>query len=150
MLQSSTRIQVRTHHQCSCMGGGYATELAFLTLPYQASLGYSAVATDGGHLSDPFDPSSWALSNPGNVNWVLLQDFAAVALDDAATVGKAVTTAFYGSPPEYSYWSRCSTGGRQGLVMAQRYPSQYDGIMAIAPAINLDKFVVGCYWLSSS
>jgi Tannase and feruloyl esterase len=127
-------------------GGGYATEFVLWTLPYPASLGYSAVATDGGHLSDVFDPSSWALSSPGNVNWVLLQDFAAVALDDAATIGKAVTTAFYGSPPEYSYWSGCSTGGRQGLMMAQRYPSQYDGIIATAPAINWDKAVAGDYW----
>jgi Tannase and feruloyl esterase len=127
-------------------GGGYATDLAFFSLSYAASLGYSAVATDGGHLSDGIDPSSWALSSPGNVNWVLLQDFAAVALDDAATIGKAVTTAFYGSPPEYSYWNGCSTGGRQGLMMAQRYPSQYDGIIAAAPAINWDQFIVGGYW----
>jgi hypothetical protein len=127
-------------------GGGYATELGFLSLPYATSLGYSAVATDGGHQSVPFDATAWALSSPGNVNWALLQDFAAVALDDAATIGKAVTVAYYGSAPKYSYWNGCSTGGRQGLMMAQRYPSQYDGILAAAPAINWSSLLVAAYW----
>ncbi len=127
-------------------GAAYATELGVLSLPYAVSLGYSAVATDGGHPSVYFDPSSWALSSPGNVNWFLLQDFAAVALDDAATIGKAVTRAYYGSPPRYSYWNGCSTGGRQGLMMAQRYPTQYDGIIAAAPAINWEKVLVAGYW----
>lgn len=128
-------------------GGGYATESGPMSLSYAVSQGYSAVATDGGHASDsPFSASSWALSSPGNVDWVLLQDFAAVALDDAASIGKAVTTSFYGTAPKYSYWSGCSTGGRQGLMMAQRYPTQYDGIMAAAPAINWASFVVASYW----
>lgn len=127
-------------------GGGYATELGAQSLPYAVSLGYSAVATDGGHVSSLFEPPSWALTSPGNINWALLQDFAAIALDDAATIGKAVTTAYYGSPPRYSYWNGCSTGGRQGLMMAQRYPSQYDGIMASAPAINWASSIVAGYW----
>ena len=128
-------------------GGGYATETGFQSLPYAVSMGYSAVATDGGHVSEQYyDPSSWALISPGNVNWALLQDFAAVALDDAATIGKAVTTAYYGSAPEYSYWNGCSTGGRQGLMMAQRYPSQYDGILAAAPAIQWPSGIVAQYW----
>jgi Tannase and feruloyl esterase len=127
-------------------GGGYATELAAWALPYAVSLGYSAVATDGGHLSDLSGDATWALISPGNVNWALLQDFAAIALDDAATIGKAITVAYYGSPPKYSYWNGCSTGGRQGLMMAQRYPSQYDGILAGAPAINWASIVVGVYW----
>lgn len=128
-------------------GGGWATELGALSLSYAVSQGYSAVATDGGHVYDlTGDPTPWALTSPGNVNWALLQDFAAVALDDAATIGKAVTTTYYGSPPKYSYWNGCSTGGRQGLMMAQRYPSQYDGILAVAPAIDWPSFVVAQYW----
>lgn len=127
-------------------GGGYATELGFVWLPYAVSLGYSAVATDGGHPTSFTEPPLWALSSPGNINWVLVQNYAAVALDDAATIGKAITTAYYGSPPKYSYWNGCSAGGRQGLMMAQRYPLQYDGILAVAPAINLESFVVAEYW----
>jgi Tannase and feruloyl esterase len=128
-------------------GGGFATAIGEQTLAYAMSLGYSAVATDGGHLSNVYyDVPTWALTSPGNVNWVLLQDFAATALDDAATIGKAVTTAYYGSAPKYSYWSGCSTGGRQGLMMAQRYPSQYDGILAGAPAINWASLIISGYW----
>jgi hypothetical protein len=127
-------------------GGGFATGLGSLSLSYAVSLGYSAVSTDGGHLSDFSGSVTWALTSPGNINWALLQDFAAVALDDAATIGKAVTNAYYGSPPKYSYWNGCSTGGRQGMMMAQRYPSQYDGVLAGAPGINWSRVVPSLYW----
>lgn len=128
-------------------GGGYSTGENPASLAYAISLGYSAVATDGGHsalLST--DPSTWALKSAGNINWALLQDFAAISLDDAASMGKAVSESFYGTSPKYSYWNGCSTGGRQGLMMAQRYPTQYDGIIAAAPAINWAKFIVAEYW----
>ena len=77
---------------------------------------------------------NWALTSPGNVNWVLLQDFASIALDDMTNLAKAVVEEFYGTAPKYSYWNGCSTGGRQGLMHAQRYPKSYDGILAVAPA----------------
>jgi pimeloyl-ACP methyl ester carboxylesterase len=75
-----------------------------------------------------------------------LQDFAAVALADMARLGKAITESYYGKKPEYSYWTGCSTGGRQGLMMAQRYPELYDGIVALAPAINWNSMVPSLYW----
>ena len=53
---------------------------------------------------------------------------------------------FYGEPAEYAYWNGCSTGGRQGLVMAQRVPESYDGILAGAPAINWDRFIPSLLW----
>jgi Tannase and feruloyl esterase len=127
-------------------GGGFTTELGGYSLSYAVSLGYSAVSTDAGHISDFFGRVTWALTSPGSLNWALLHDFAAVALDDAATIGKAVTTAYYGSPPKYSYWNGCSTGGRQGMMMAQRYPSQYDGILAGAPGIDWTRIIPGTYW----
>lgn len=111
--------------------------------------GYSAASTDGGHDSSTANtasPANWALLSPGNVNLPLLQDFAAVALADMTLLGKAVTESFYGHKPEYSYWTGCSTGGRQGLMLAQRYPELYDGIVALAPAINWDTFLVTEYW----
>ena len=51
-----------------------------------------------------------------------------------AVRAKAIVGAFYGSRPKYSYWNGCSTGGRQGLAEAQRYPEDFDGIIAGAQA----------------
>ncbi|KAM0296006.1 hypothetical protein ACHAPM_010510 [Fusarium culmorum] len=126
-------------------GGGWSTgDITDLGPP--ASKGYAAVTTDGGHSMKNRGGMDWALTSSGRVNWPLLQNFAAVALDDAATLGKAVTEAYFGKAPKYSYWNGCSTGGRQGHMMAQRYPTQYNGVLAAASAFNWDRFIVSEYW----
>lgn len=130
-------------------GGGYQTGNGASALVSAVNDGYSAASTDGGHAYETPDlaaPVNWALLSPGNVNYPLLLDFAAVALSDMTLLGQAVTASFYGEKPEYSYWTGCSTGGRQGLMLAQRYPDLYDGIVALAPAINWDTFLVTEYW----
>jgi hypothetical protein len=76
----------------------------------------------------------------------LIEDFAYRGVHDLAVVGKAVTAAYYGSRATFSYWNGCSTGGRQGLAEAQRYPSDFDGILAGAPAINWQKYVPASLW----
>ena len=63
-----------------------------------------------------------------------------------AVIGKQLMQAFYGQQPVYSYWNGCSTGGRQGLMMAQRFPGDYDGILAGAPAIHWDRFQAAQIW----
>ncbi|EMD68364.1 hypothetical protein COCSADRAFT_134024 [Bipolaris sorokiniana ND90Pr] len=113
------------------------------TLPWAASEGYAVVATDGGHTGGD---TEWSLVSPGNINWILLQDFSSITLNDAATLGKAVTEKYYGKAPSYSYWNGCSTGGRQGHMMAQRYPDQYDGILAAAPAIYWSQLMLQLFW----
>ncbi len=65
-----------------------------------------------------------------------------------AVIGKQLVQAFYGQQPIYSYWNGCSTGGRQGLRMAQDYPGDYDGILAGAPAIHWDRFQAAQTWYS--
>ncbi|PQE06068.1 feruloyl esterase B precursor protein [Rutstroemia sp. NJR-2017a BBW] len=118
-------------------GGGFATGYFDSALAPAIAAGYSAASTDGGHDPALASAEPWALLSPGNVNLYLLQDFASVALNDMTVLGKAVTESFYGVKPKYSYWNGCSTGGRQGHMMAQRYPDAYDGIHASAPAINV-------------
>lgn len=129
-------------------GGGFTTGVeSNETLLWATSEGFAVVSTDGGHtVDDALNIEKWGMSSPGNVNWASLQDFASIALDDAATLGKAVVLAFYGKGPEYSYWNGCSTGGRQGHMMAQRYPEQYDGILASAPGIYWNELMMQLFW----
>ncbi|MEW1777808.1 tannase/feruloyl esterase family alpha/beta hydrolase [Streptomyces sp. NPDC086777] len=85
----------------------------------------------------------------GQDNAGLLENFAGRSLHDIAVIGKQLTAAFYDRRSFYSYWNGCSTGGRQGLMMAQRYPDDFDGISAAAPAINRDRFIPAALWITS-
>jgi len=85
-------------------GGGWsAGDVDHLAAP--ASRGYAAVTTDGGHLLANRQELGWALTSSGNLDLHALQNFAAVSLDDAATLGKTVVEAYYGKKPKYSYWN---------------------------------------------
>ena len=108
--------------------------------------GYSAAVTDGGHGGLSNVTGSFALDSSGRYAWELIQDFSYRALHDLAVVGKAVTAAFYGMQATHAYWNGCSTGGRQGLALAQRYPEDFDGILAAAPAINMQKVAPAMLW----
>lgn len=113
--------------------------------------GYAAVNTDGGHpfTDDLFKAAtdgSFGLASPGNVDWTALQNFASVALNDMVHLGKAITTSYYGKAPKYSYWNGCSTGGRQGMMQAQRFPKNFDGILAMAPAFNWGSLLSAGFW----
>ncbi|EON68639.1 hypothetical protein W97_07897 [Coniosporium apollinis CBS 100218] len=126
-------------------GGGFTTGTMAPALAPAIANGYSAASTDGGH-GIGVSASTWALLSLGNVDLHLLVDFASRSLHDMTVLGKAVTESFYGTAPQYSYWNGCSTGGRQGLMEAQRYANDYDGILATAPAINWHKFVTAEIW----
>ena len=130
-------------------GGGFAAglfSLSFSNMLAAVDNGYAAVSTDAGHDGENHDPEYWALKEPGEVDMVLLENFAYRAYGEQAKIGKAVSESFYGSPPKRSYWSGCSTGGRQGLVVAQRFPDAFDGILATAPAINWAHLLPSLYW----
>jgi feruloyl esterase len=126
-------------------GGGWATGFPSEMLP-AISQGYAAVSTDGGHDALAQTADSWAMLSPGNVNLYALQNFASVTINDMTVIGKQLTEAYYGKHIDKSYWVGCSTGGRQGLMMAQRYPDAYDGILAIAPGINWVEFITAMFW----
>lgn len=102
--------------------------------------GYACIASDMGHQGKGVD-GVWAYNN--------LQaqvDYGFRATHVAALAGKAITGRFYSNAPARSYYTGCSTGGRQGLVEAQRFPWDFDGIVAGAPAINLSATVLNILW----
>lgn len=127
-------------------GGGWAASSGPESLLPALKSGYIAGNTNAGHGLDSRSTDSWAFTAEGEQNLPLLRDFAYLALAELPQLGNQLSTAFYGAPPRYSYWSGCSTGGRQGLMMAQRYPGLYDGIAAAAPAIYWDRFIVAEFW----
>jgi hypothetical protein len=108
--------------------------------------GYVGAATDAGVGANPIDVSGWALTPGGDVNTALLTNFASRSLHDLAVVGKDVAKRFYGRAVSYAYWNGCSTGGRQGYAEAQQHPSDFQGILAKAPALNWDRFAVATLW----
>src|SRR5262249_22260066 len=73
-------------------------------------------------------------------------DFGYRAIHETAMRGKAIIQAFYGESPRRSYFSSCSNGGRQALMEAQRYPADYDGIIAGAPANFWTHHFAGFVW----
>jgi feruloyl esterase len=107
------------------------------------ALGYAAGATDTGHEGGS---GSFALDANGRLNWQLIRDNAHVGIHEMTVTGKALTQAMYAVPPRYSYFTGCSTGGRQGLMEAQRYPRDYNGIVSGAPAINWNRFHLQQLW----
>jgi hypothetical protein len=113
------------------------------SLPAPLRDGYASGATDTGHVGGS---GSFALDANGRFAWVLMRDNAYLGIHEMTVVGKALAAAFYGQGPRYSYFNGCSTGGRQGLSEAQRYPADYDGILAGAPAINWQKLHVAQLW----
>ena len=124
-------------------GGGGFSGGSERSLIQPLSRGYAVGATDTGHEGGS---GSFALDNNGRFNWMLIRDNAYLGIHEMTVVGKALTEAFYSHAPRYSYFSGCSTGGRQGLMEAQRYPTDYDGIVSGAPAINWTKLHVAPIW----
>lgn len=127
-------------------GSGWSAGLGEVDIGPFVAKGYAASSTNAGLTGGPASPGEWALTSEGEVNLGLLTNFASRSIHDMAVIGKMITRNFYHTMPRYSYWSGCSTGGRQGLVAAQKYPKDFDGILAGAPAIYWDKYVVAEQW----
>ncbi|HTV50360.1 MAG TPA: tannase/feruloyl esterase family alpha/beta hydrolase [Steroidobacteraceae bacterium] len=108
--------------------GGYSGEIWYPAMIEPLTRGYATASTDTGHQGAA-DDASFALDHPEK--WI---DFAYRAVHEMTLQSKALVRAFYTQPAKLAYWSGCSTGGRQGLMSAQRYPTDFDGIIAGAPA----------------
>jgi feruloyl esterase len=106
--------------------------------------GYATASTDTGHQGTGAD-ASFALGHPEK-----LVDFGSRAVHEMVVKSKAIIGAFYGRGPKFSYWNGCSTGGRQGLVEAQRYPEDFDGIAAGAPANYWTHLMSGIIWAAQA
>ena len=88
------------------------------------SRGYATSSTDTGHESTSHD-GSYALGHREKVI-----DFGYRSVHEMTVTSKLIIAAYYGSAPKFSYWTGCSTGGRQALAEAQRFPADYNGIVA--------------------
>ena len=108
--------------------GGFAGEIDYHAMGASVGDGYATAATDTGHTGSGID-ARWALGHPQKI-----VDFGYRAIHEMTRAGKATTRAFYGQAPRHAYFASCSNGGRQALMEAQRFPADYDGILAGAPA----------------
>jgi feruloyl esterase len=109
-------------------GGGGLVGSVQNSVRHSVNSGYATVGTDTGHQARGTD-ASWALDN-----LEAFVNFGHVAIHRTAEVAKAIIRAHYGKDAEYSYFVGCSRGGGQGMMEAQRYPDDFDGIVAGAPA----------------
>ena len=115
--------------------GGFAgTFMDFLGNRGQVTKGYAIALTDTGHQGSIWE-ADWALGNAERqVN------FGHLSVHRTAVVAKAIIKQFYCQAPAYSYFYGCSKGGGQGMIAAQRYPGDFDGIVAAAPAVDWAEF----------
>ncbi|HEU5401596.1 MAG TPA: tannase/feruloyl esterase family alpha/beta hydrolase, partial [Terriglobales bacterium] len=108
--------------------GGFAGFIDTMSMGFALNKGYAATATDTGHTGSPVD-AKWAPGHPEK-----LKDFGYRGIHEMTRAAKAVIESFYKKGPRYSYFAGCSDGGREALMEAQRYPEDYNGILAGAPA----------------
>ncbi len=126
-------------------GGGFVGFVVNTALMYGAlQSGYATVGTDTGHQGHPLD-ASWALNNIERI-----VSFGHQAVHRTAVTAKAFTAAYYGEAISRSYFTGCSRGGGQALMEAQRYPEDFDGIVAGAPAYNWTHLGARNTWINQA
>jgi len=121
--------------------GGFAGSIGYSELGDAVRRGYATAGTDTGHWGRAGD-SGWALGHPEKVI-----DFGYRAIHEMTLEAKVIIRAFYGKSPEHSYFVGCSDGGREGLMEAQRFPDDYDGIVSGAPANYWTRLLAGAMWV---
>jgi feruloyl esterase len=122
--------------------GGWTGSITPNTLATGMERGYAAAMTDTGHEGGS---ASFAMGHPEKVI-----DFGYRSVHEMATTGKALIKAFYGREAKHSYWNGCSAGGRQGLMAAQRYPEDFDAIVAGSPGLNWTGRSTQAVWIAQA
>ena len=124
--------------------GGTAGTISYGALAAGIRGGYATASTDTGHVSKDSADATWAV---GRMD--LLADFGYRGTHVMTVDGKQITHAFYDTQPRLAYYVGCSKGGEQGLAEAQRYPDDYDGLIAGDPANNtVRNFLAGHLWMA--
>jgi feruloyl esterase len=119
--------------------GGWAGVISFGPLADQLRRGYATTSTNTGHESaGGANMARFAFEKPEQ-----LIDFAYRSHHETGVAAKALTEAFYGKSPQHAYFIGCSSGGYEGLMEAQRFPADYDGIVAGMPANNFTRLMAG-------
>jgi hypothetical protein len=121
-------------------GGGCAGNLN-VTAPVNA--GYVGSGTDLGHTGGNCEPG---VNADGSYNLGFIEDFIRNAIKEQVRLSKHVAARYYGQRPAFNYWNGCSTGGRQGYLLAQELAGELDGILANAPAIYWTRFQTAQMW----
>ncbi len=117
--------------------GGVAGSIAEASLATALDRGYAAVSSNLGHDGGPID-FSFAVGHPE-----LVADWGYRATHEMTVAAKAIVSVYYGKPAAKAYFTGCSGGGRQGLMEAQRYPADYDGIVAGDPTADFTRLTLG-------
>ena len=124
--------------QAGC--GGFCGSISYSSMAEPLRRGYASAATDDGHQASGVD-ASWAVGHPEKV-----VDFGYRALKETTDVAKDIIMAFKSNSPRRSYFMGCSDGGREALMEAQRYPRDFDGIVAGSPANYWTHLFTGFVW----
>jgi Tannase and feruloyl esterase len=106
--------------------------------------GFAIVSTDSGHQSTAAFDASFFQDQQATLN------FLYQAIGKVSAVAKAIVAQHYGSAPKYSYYVGCSTGGREAMIISQRYPDYFDGIVAGAPAMRTNYSNLGDRWVATA
>ncbi|UZW57399.1 tannase/feruloyl esterase family alpha/beta hydrolase [Sphingobium sp. JS3065] len=121
--------------------GGLAGSIRYRDLGDAMRTGHATASTDTGHVAELPHEASWATGNP-----VKLRDYGWRAIHLTAVNAKQLVAAYYGRAADKSYFQSCSNGGRQGLMEASRFPEDYDGILAGAPAAQITRSIGTMLW----
>jgi feruloyl esterase len=119
--------------------GGYVGSMFYEPAERALRAGYAASTTDNGHTGA--EPAEWAIGHPEK-----LADWGWRAVHETAVVAKAVIADYYGKGPKYSYFIGCSKGGGSAMMEAQRFPADYDGVIAGAMGWNLSARLAMYLW----